>query len=60
MGTESGDGTTRAILLVCLAGLLFVTMNSLVKALSTRFDPVMLIWAPGCAVAQSVSMTVTI
>lgn len=46
MSKESGPGTTaRAILLVCLAGLLFVTMNSLVKALSTRFDPLMLIWA---------------
>ena len=46
MGTAGSGGTTaRAILLVCLAGLLFVTMNSLVKALSTRFDPVMLIWA---------------
>lgn len=46
MSKESSPGTTaRAILLVCLAGLLFVTMNSLVKALSTRFDPLMLIWA---------------
>ncbi|MFZ1428367.1 MAG: DMT family transporter, partial [Geminicoccaceae bacterium] len=46
MSKEGSGGTTaRAILLVCLAGLLFVTMNSLVKALSTRFDPLMLIWA---------------
>jgi drug/metabolite transporter (DMT)-like permease len=46
MSKEGSGGTTaRAILLVCMAGLLFVTMNSLVKALSTRFDPLMLIWA---------------
>ena len=31
--------------MVCLAGLLFVTMNSMVKGLTGRFDPLMLIWA---------------
>jgi drug/metabolite transporter (DMT)-like permease len=34
-----------AILLVCLAGLLFVAMNSLVKALTASFEPLMLVWA---------------
>jgi drug/metabolite transporter (DMT)-like permease len=35
----------EAILLVCLAGLLFVAMNSLVKALTASFEPLMLVWA---------------
>ena len=45
MAAGAGASTPRAILLVCLAGLLFVAMNSLVKDLTNRFDPVMLIWA---------------
>lgn len=45
MAARAGESTPRAILLVCLAGLLFVAMNSLVKGLTDRFDPVMLIWA---------------
>ncbi len=45
MAAGAGASTPRAILLVCLAGLLFVAMNSLVKELTNRFDPVMLIWA---------------
>ena len=50
-GSSDGGGTTartahlQAIGLVCLAGLLFVGMNSVVKALTGRFDPIMLIWA---------------
>jgi drug/metabolite transporter (DMT)-like permease len=42
---QTSPAPVQAILLVCLAGLLFVAMNSLTKALLARFDPVMLIWA---------------
>jgi drug/metabolite transporter (DMT)-like permease len=42
---QTSPAPTQAILLVCLAGLLFVGMNSLTKALLARFDPLMLIWA---------------
>ena len=42
---QASPAPVQAILLVCLAGLLFVTMNSLTKALIGRFDPLMLIWA---------------
>ncbi|HEX6011166.1 MAG TPA: hypothetical protein VFY87_05030, partial [Geminicoccaceae bacterium] len=42
-GQERAGG--GAILLVCLAGLLFVAMNSLVKALTASFEPLMLVWA---------------
>jgi drug/metabolite transporter (DMT)-like permease len=39
------DPAVQAILLVCLGGVLFVVMNAMVKALTVRFDPILLIWA---------------
>lgn len=42
---DGSRSTLQAIGLVCLAGLLFVVMNALVKALTATFHPVMLIWA---------------
>jgi drug/metabolite transporter (DMT)-like permease len=47
MAAPGGQGRAGggAVLLVCLAGLLFVAMNSLVKALTASFEPLMLVWA---------------
>ncbi len=42
---RQGRAGGGAVLLVCLAGLLFVAMNSLVKALTASFEPLMLVWA---------------
>lgn len=38
-------GTAEAIGLICLAGLLFVVMNAMVKALTDEHNQVMIVWA---------------
>jgi drug/metabolite transporter (DMT)-like permease len=45
VASHARSAPLQAIGLVCLAGLLFVTMNSMVKALTGQFEPLMLIWA---------------
>lgn len=42
---DSSRSTLEAVGLVCLAGLLFVIMNSLVKVLTTEHNQVMIVWA---------------
>lgn len=42
---DNRRATAQAIGLVIMAGMLFVTMNSIVKSLTTELDPIQLIWA---------------
>jgi hypothetical protein len=44
-GLGDRNATLEAIGLVCLAGLLFVAMNAMVKALAAEHNQVMIVWA---------------